>query len=260
MPHVLSSCATVQPQVPTNLCPSPLGTADHNSTDQGGEADHQKGRGSLQEQNWTETKTVTSRQLGRGLRPWQQLTMWETPNLSVWLGVLMNPSPVILSLSTQSLRKTTNHKRHQQPDPGWPHRYRRQHCVTVLKRTQAEKAPGTDTICGHTLKHCAKQQLGGVLKQLFLSSLATGTVPHVWKHSTIISPQGPEWPQTYSSHLPRHEGLQEDVKSHITNARGVDKAKSFIIETVHKHIGTQTHQLGSCLRTSRQHPTTPHPG
>ncbi|KAJ8408936.1 hypothetical protein AAFF_G00247540 [Aldrovandia affinis] len=57
--------------------------------------------------------------------------------------------------------------------------------VRCLKRTQAKKAPGSDEIGCHTLKHCA-EQIGGVFQQLFLNSLANGTVPQAWKHSTII--------------------------------------------------------------------------
>ncbi|KAJ8395807.1 hypothetical protein AAFF_G00028540 [Aldrovandia affinis] len=55
--------------------------------------------------------------------------------------------------------------------------------VRCFKRTQFNKAPGVDNICGHAL---TAEQLGGVFQVFFQNSLADGIVPQLWKHSTVI--------------------------------------------------------------------------
>ena len=50
---------------------------------------------------------------------------------------------------------------------------------------KVNKASGPDGICGRTLKFCA-DELCGVFQHLFPMSLDTGTVPILWKTSTVV--------------------------------------------------------------------------
>ncbi|KAF7661321.1 hypothetical protein LDENG_00264370, partial [Lucifuga dentata] len=118
------------------------------------------------------------------------------------------------------------------------------------------KVPGPDRICGHTLKHCA-EQLGGVFHQLFLKSLASGSVPHMWKHSTIIPITKKNSPAVLNNLRPIAltplvmKAFERIIKAHtvdITNPlldplqfayrtrRGVDDAKLFLMDSIHNHL------------------------
>ncbi|KAG8000946.1 hypothetical protein GBF38_018249 [Nibea albiflora] len=57
--------------------------------------------------------------------------------------------------------------------------------VRALRRTRENSSPGPDNISGRVLRLCA-EQLGGVFQTLFQRSMDTGTVPQLWKHSTVI--------------------------------------------------------------------------
>ena len=54
-----------------------------------------------------------------------------------------------------------------------------------LKATNVNKSRGPDGICGITLQYCA-DQLSGVFRYLFQTSVDTATIPTIWKTSTII--------------------------------------------------------------------------
>lgn len=57
--------------------------------------------------------------------------------------------------------------------------------VRALKRTKVNTAPGPHMICGCTLKRCV-DQLGGMFRFFFQSSVASSTARQLWKHSTVI--------------------------------------------------------------------------
>ena len=136
--------------------------------------------------------------------------------------------------------------------------FSREEVVRALKRTKLNTATGPDNICGRTLKHCA-EQLGEVFQQLFQTSMNCSTVPRKWKHSTVIPipKKGPTKvlndlrPVALTSLVMK--AMERIIKNFITKSvepmmdplqfayragRGVDDAKIFILETIHKHLET----------------------
>ena len=130
--------------------------------------------------------------------------------------------------------------------------------MRALKRTKSNTATGPDNICGRTVKHCAAQ-LGEVFQQLFKTSLNCSTVHQKWKHSTVIPipKKGPTKvlndlrPVALTSLVMK--AMERIVKNSITKSaeplmdtlqfayragRGVDDARIFILETIHKHLET----------------------
>lgn len=128
--------------------------------------------------------------------------------------------------------------------------------VRALKRTKKNTAPGPDNICGRTLWHCA-EQLGGVFQHLFQGSLTSSTVPAMWKNSTVIPIPKKGTTKVLNDLRPVAltslimKAMERIIKEHITKAtgsmmdplqfayqagRGVDDAKIFILNTIHKHL------------------------
>ena len=125
-----------------------------------------------------------------------------------------------------------------------------------LKATKVNKSPGPDGICGRTLRFCA-DQLSGVFRDIFQSSVDTATVPTIWKTSTIIPIQKKTNPKELNDFRPVAltslvmKTLEKIIKSLIMSAteqkldplqfayragRGVDDAKLFILNKLYSHL------------------------
>lgn len=129
--------------------------------------------------------------------------------------------------------------------------------VRALKRTKVNTAPGPHMICGCTLKHCV-DQLGGMFQFFFQSSVASSTARQLWKHSTVIPLPQKSTVSTLNDLRPVAftslvmKALERVIKNAITAVdfqldplqfayragRGVDDAKAFILDTMHKHLET----------------------
>jgi len=128
--------------------------------------------------------------------------------------------------------------------------------VQALKKTKVKSAPGPDNICGRTLKCCA-EQLGGVFQTLFQKSMASGVVPQLWKHSTVIPIPKKSSIKSFNDLRPVAltslvmKAMERIIKDYITKetasqldplqfayrtGRGVDDAKVFVTDIVHKHL------------------------
>ncbi len=131
-----------------------------------------------------------------------------------------------------------------------------QDVVRSLRRTRESSSPGPDNISGRVLRHCA-QQLGDVFRILFQSSMDSSTVPQLWKHSTVIPIPKKSKIKTLNDLRPVAltslviKAMERILKHHIIRAtdflidplqfayragRGVDDAKTFIIDGIHKHL------------------------
>ncbi|KAG1960366.1 hypothetical protein F2P79_006258 [Pimephales promelas] len=128
--------------------------------------------------------------------------------------------------------------------------------VSALKRTKKNSAPGPDGISGRTLWYCA-EQLGGVFQHLFQGSLNSGTVPAMWKNSIVIPIPKKGTARVLKDFRPVAltslvmKAMERIIKEYIIKAtssmmdplqfsyqagRGVDDAKIFILDTIHKHL------------------------
>ncbi len=128
--------------------------------------------------------------------------------------------------------------------------------MRYLRRTRERSSPGPDNISGRVLRHCA-QQLGDVFRILFQSSMDSSTVPQLWKHSTVIPIPKKSKTKTLNDLRPVAltslvmKAMERILKHHIIRAtdflidplqfaycagRGVDDAKTFIIDGIHKHL------------------------
>ena len=128
-----------------------------------------------------------------------------------------------------------------------------------LKKTNVRKAPGPDGICGRTLK-CCSQQLSGVFRHLFQTSVDTGIVPSAWKHSTVIpipKKSNPKQPNDFrpvaltslvmktferivrSFILSVVEPCLDPLQFAYRAGKGVEDAQIFILEKLYSHLETQ---------------------
>ena len=122
------------------------------------------------------------------------------------------------------------------------------------------KSPGPGGICSRTLKVCV-DQLSGVFQHLFQTSLDTGSIPTVWKTSTVIPIPKTNNPKQINDFRPVAltslvmKTLEKLVKSlilPITESqlyplqfadraeRGVEDAKLLILDKVYIHLEKPT--------------------
>lgn len=128
--------------------------------------------------------------------------------------------------------------------------------VKALMKTRESCSSGPDNISSRVLRHCA-HQLGDVFRTLFQNSIDSHTVPQLWKHSTVIpipkknnlTSLNDLRPVALTSLVMK--AMERIIKHHITEAinpmmdplqfayrsdRGVDDAKTFILDTIHQHL------------------------
>lgn len=134
--------------------------------------------------------------------------------------------------------------------------FRTEDVVRALRRTRERSSTGPDNISSRVLRHCAGQ-LGVVFQTLFQHSMDSHTVPQLWKHSTVIPIPKKNNPQTLNDLRPVAltslvmKAMEKIIKQHIIcqteslldplqfayrARRGVDDAKIFIMDTIHKHL------------------------
>lgn len=134
--------------------------------------------------------------------------------------------------------------------------FRTEDVVRALRKTRERSSPGPDNISSRVLRHCAGQ-LGSVFRTLFQHSLDSHTVPQLWKQSTVIPIPKKTNPKTLNDLRPVAltslvmKAMEKIIKQHIISVtdplmdplqfafrtgRGVDDAKIFIMDTIHKHL------------------------
>ncbi|XP_071959468.1 uncharacterized protein [Antedon mediterranea] len=127
---------------------------------------------------------------------------------------------------------------------------------TLLRNINLNKSSGPDGIEGRTLKSCA-DQLSGVLRYLFQTSINQCVVPNLWKESiikpipkqTVIKQLNDLRPIALTSLVMKI--FEKIVKTYITSVveskldplqfayrsgRGVEDAKLFLLNTLYKHL------------------------
>ena len=139
----------------------------------------------------------------------------------------------------------------------WPRRV-----LGLFKHIGVNRCPGPDGIWGRTLRSCS-EQLSGVFQRLFQTSIATCTIPDIWKLSTVNlipkkdNPKLPNGFRPIALNSLVMKKLKEIIKflilavtecnldplqSAYRSGRGVDDPKLFILNILYKHLeGPQTH-------------------
>ena len=126
----------------------------------------------------------------------------------------------------------------------------------LFKHIGVNRCPGPDGIWGRTLRSCS-EQLSGVFQRLFQTSIATCTIPDIWKLSTVNlipkkdNPKLPNGFRPIALNSLVMKKLKEIVKFLILavtecnldplqfayqSGRGVDDAKLFILNTLYRHL------------------------
>ncbi|XP_042073451.1 uncharacterized protein LOC121813637 [Haplochromis burtoni] len=134
--------------------------------------------------------------------------------------------------------------------------FRTEDVVRALRRTRERSSPGPDNISSRVVRHCAGQ-LGSVFWTLFQHLIDSHTVPQLWKHSTVIPIPKRNNPKSLNDLRPVAltslvmKAMEKIIKQHIVRAtdplmdplqfayrarRGVDDAKIFILDSIHKHL------------------------
>ncbi len=129
----------------------------------------------------------------------------------------------------------------------------RDYVIALFKKVNLKKAAGPDSICGHTLHHCANQ-LSGVFTRLFQLCVDLGQIPATWKTATIIPIPKSKNTNELSEFRPVAltslvmKNLEKILKNIIVSCidgkldplqfayqpdRGVEDAKLFILTTIY---------------------------